>query len=834
MDPKVFEKSGALYLGRTWDAQTTTPTDAPLLYKSGHLTTHAVCVGMTGSGKTGLGICVLEELAMDGVPAIVIDPKGDMGNLLLTFPELSGEDFLPWVSSEEASRKEMSKAELAAQTAATWKAGLASWGQDGARIARLRETIDFALYTPGSTAGRPLALLKSLHAPSAELREDPDLYRDRVGDTVSGLLELAGIKADPVTSREHILLSTILRTAWDQGEDMSLETLVGRVPEPGIRRIGAFDLDMFFPAKDRFALAMQLNNLLASPSFAAWAEGDALDIDTLLWTPDGKPKISILNIAHLSDAERMVLVASIIGELLSWMRRQRGTDELRALFYMDEIFGYLPPTAEPPSKRGLMTLLKQARAFGLGLMLCTQNPADIDYKALSNTGTWFVGRLQTPQDRDRLLKGMASSMDAGGHAMDRATLSDLISNLGKRRFVMQNVHQGYPVLFESRWAMSYMAGPLSRPQILELVAGQSPASLPPSKAEGGVRAQTPMPTQNTTESASPQAVQASTQQALPEGFVREKPVLAPKIQEAYMPVGVAPKPNDLLLWRPMVLGCATGVIDRKRPPVQATLMLSRISFVEDRPVPLQWTQADDCPFDENALVTARPTQGVWQLPAPALSDAQWFSRWEKDLLDYWVNHAGVDTYAAPTLKLQSEENETLDAFRARVKHEAKQAYELALQKTQAKFEKRLVTVQERMERYASVADDKRRDARSRQVSSVASGIGALLGGKKTAMRTVVNQQRMAGRAASAAQRAENQYAAAKEQRDLIDQEYQQERQQLEAQWQHAAQDVQVEKVGPPKSGLRMRYFGLVWVPYYDDGSGPWRRAWVLPSPCAVE
>lgn len=826
MDPNVFEKSGAFYLGREWNAKNETPTDTPLLYKSGHLTTHAVCVGMTGSGKTGLGLCVLEEAAMDGIPAIIIDPKGDMGNLLLTFPELAPENFFPWVSSEEAARKNVSKETLAEQVATQWKNGLAQWGQDGARIARLRQKMDFALYTPGSTAGRPLALLKSLQAPSDALREDTDLYRDRIADTISGLLELAGVKADPVTSREHILLSTILRTAWDQGDDMSLETLVGRVPDPEIGRIGAFDLDMFYPPKDRFALAMQLNNLLASTSFAAWAEGDALDIDALLWSPDGRPRTSILNIAHLSDSERMFLVTSVLGELLSWMRRQRGTDELRAIFYMDEIFGYLPPTAEPPSKRGLMTLLKQARAFGLGLMLCTQNPADIDYKALSNTGTWFVGRLQTPQDRDRLLKGMASSMDAGGHAMDRATLSDLISNLGQRRFVMQNVRQGYPVLFESRWAMSYMAGPLSRPQILELVAQQSSATPPPSKAEGGGTATRPTAPANLEERTQPKPVVS---QELPEGYVAQKPVLPPKIQESYMPVGVAAAPRDTLLWRPMIIGCASATIDRKRPPVQASLSLSRISFVEDRPVPLDWRSADDCPFDEQALVTQRPNDGLWQLPAGAMSDAKWHSTWEKQLIDYWVAHAGVDVFVAPTLKLQPEEGESEAAFRARVAKEAAQRFEDDVQKTRAKFEKRLATLDERIARHQAMAADKRSDARSRQMTTMVSGIGSLLSGRKTGMRTAMNQQRMVSRASAAAQRADDQAAAAAEQRALVEQEYAQEVARLQKTQQQAVQDITTERISPPKSGIRMRYFGLVWVPYYDDGSGALRRAWVVPS-----
>lgn len=822
MDPEIYEKSGYFYLGRGWNSKSQEPTDEPLLYDSRDLCTHAVCVGMTGSGKTGLGIGVLEEAALEGIPALIIDPKGDMGNLLLTFPSLDAESFEPWVSSDEAARRGVSRDELAASVATQWRNGLASWGQGAERITRLRETVDIGLYTPGSTAGRPLALLKSLHAPSKELRQDDDLYRERVADTISGLLELAGVKADPVTSREHILLTTILRTAWDRGEDMSLETLVGRIPDPGIQRIGAFALDAFFPSKDRFALAMQLNNLLASPSFSAWSQGDPLDIDALLWTPDGRPRLSILNIAHLSDAERMFLVTSVLGELISWMRRQRGTENLRALFYMDEVFGYLPPTAQPPSKRGLMTLLKQARAFGLGLMLCTQNPADIDYKALSNAGTWFVGRLQTPQDRDRLLKGMASSMDAGGHAMDRATLSDLISNLGQRRFVMQNVHKGYPVLFETRWVMSYMAGPLSRPQILELVeqkalvAGSSGSS---AGTHGFDEVEAP--------STGPRAEAGG--QTIPDGFVREKPALPPAFEESYMPVGEDPTPGDTLLWRPMIIGCGTGNIDRKRPPVQATLALSRISFVEDRPVPLDWEAADDCPFDERALVTQRPDGGVWELPAPALSDPKRLTGWRNDLITYWAAHVGVESYRAGTLKLQSDEGESEGDFRERVRREAQAQYELDVQKIEVRIHKRLVTINERIQRYELTAESKRADARSRQMDSLVRGVGSLFGGRRGGMTTSMNRSRMASRSREAASRADAQREAAVEQRDLLEQEFNQALSQAEERRDRAANDVETRTITPPKSGIRMRYFGLVWVPYYAEPSGRWRRAWVMPT-----
>lgn len=831
MDPEIYEKSGYFYLGREWNSKSQERTDEPLLYDSRDLTTHAVCVGMTGSGKTGLGIGVLEEAALEGIPAIIIDPKGDMGNLLLTFPALDAESFGPWVSHDEAARRGVSKDELAESVSKQWKKGLASWGQGGERIRRLRETVDIGLYTPGSTAGRPLALLKSLHAPSKELRQDDDLYRERVADTISGLLELAGVKADPVTSREHILLTTILRTAWDRGEDMSLETLVGRIPDPGIQRVGAFALDAFFPSKDRFALAMQLNNLLASPSFAAWSQGDPLDIDALLWTPDGKPRLSILNIAHLSDAERMFLVTSVLGELISWMRRQRGTENLRALFYMDEVFGYLPPTAQPPSKRGLMTLLKQARAFGLGLMLCTQNPADIDYKALSNAGTWFVGRLQTPQDRDRLLKGMASSMDAGGHAMDRATLSDLISNLGQRRFVMQNVHKGYPVLFETRWVMSYMAGPLSRPQILELVEQQAfvTASSTASTASTASSGSASTHGFDDVEGEPTASRTGAESHNIPEGFVREKPALAPAFEESYMPVGEVAKPGDTLLWRPMIIGCGNGVIDRKRPPVQATLSLSRIAFVEDRPVPLDWAAADDSPFDERALVTQRPTDGVWELPAPALNDPKRLTGWRRDLIDYWSANVGVESYRAGALKLQSEEGESEAAFRERVRRGAQAQYEMDVQKIEVRINKRLVTINERIQRYELTAESRRADARSRQMDSVVRGVGSLFGGRRGGMTTSMNRSRMASRSRAAATRADAQRDAAIEQRQLLEQEYTQALSQAEEQRDRAMSDVETRMITPPRTGIRIRYFGLVWVPYYAELSGRWRRAWVVPA-----
>jgi hypothetical protein len=471
---EIFEKLGQFYLGKVADPATQAVTENYLLYDSKDLVTHAVCVGMTGSGKTGLCIGLLEEAAIDGIPALIVDPKGDLGNLALLFPGLRPEDFRPWINEDEAAQRGLSPDDYARDQAGLWKKGLAEWGQDEDRIRALLNAADISIYTPGSNAGLPLSVLKSFAAPPAELIEDTDLFRQRISTTVSGLFGLIGLQADPLQSREHILISNLLEPAWSAGESLDLPALIQRVQSPPLRRVGVFELDAFYPAPERNKLAMMLNNILAAPGFASWLEGDAMDIGELLYTPAGKPRLSILSIAHLSDPERMFFVTLLLNQLLGWMRRQPGTSSLRALFYMDEIFGYFPPVAEPPAKRPLLTLLKQARAYGLGLVLTTQNPVDLDYKGLANTGTWFIGRLQTENDKERLLAGLAG---VGGN-IDLGRVSAQIAALKKRVFLMHNVHEDAPVLLHTRWAMSYLRGPLTRQQIKELMDEKKAAAKP--------------------------------------------------------------------------------------------------------------------------------------------------------------------------------------------------------------------------------------------------------------------------------------------------------------------------------------------------------------------
>src|SRR5690242_1423226 len=509
-----FEKLGVFYLGREYDLRNKKPQEALVLYDSKDLVTHAVCVGMTGSGKTGLCISLLEEAAIDNIPAIIIDPKGDLGNLLLTFPSLKGEDFQPWINEDDARKKGLSSADYAKAQAELWTKGLAGWQQDGARIQRLRDAADVAIYTPGSNAGLPVSILKSFAAPAADVREDAELLRERISTTVTSLLGLLGIEADPIQSREHILLSTILDQAWKKEENLDLAALIQAIQSPPVSKIGVMDIDAFFPSKDRFALAMKLNNLLAAPGFQAWLEGEALDVQQLLYASTGKPRLAIFSIAHLNDAERMFFVTLLLSQMVGWMRAQSGTTSLRAILYMDEIFGYLPPVANPPSKLPLMTLLKQARAFGLGVVLATQNPVDLDYKGLANTGTWFIGRLQTERDKARVLEGLEGIAAGTGQRFDKQAMEQLLAGLDKRIFLLNNVHDDSPETFETRWALSYLRGPLTRAQIKLL--------MDPLKATAVTAAPAAVATAPTPIASAPPKI--------------ERAILPPEISQYYIPV----------------------------------------------------------------------------------------------------------------------------------------------------------------------------------------------------------------------------------------------------------------------------------------------------------
>ena len=478
----MIPEPGDFYMGGVLERESGERTAEPLILPSHHLTTHGVILGMTGSGKTGLGVVLLEEALLSGIPTLVLDPKGDMGNLLLGFPGLTPSEFQPWVDPAEARREGIGVDELAARTADSWKEGLASWGIGPERIKALREAADFNIYTPGSSAGVPLSLIGSLRAPKLDWEIHRETLRDEIEGFVSGLLEMAGVSADPISDPEHILLSNLIEHAWTRGRDLDLPGLIGMVMNPPIRKLGVFVLDEFFPEKKRSQMAMRLNGLVASNSFSSWVEGRPLDVESLLWSDGGRPTASIMHLAHLSDSERQFVVTLLLSQVITWMRQQPGTSELRALIYMDEMFGFAPPTAEPPSKKPILTLFKQARAHGVGLVVATQNPVDLDYKTMSNAGTWMIGRLQTERDKLRVLEGLKSS--AGGD--DISTLDRLIGGLGKRQFVFRSARSADSKLFTSRWAMSFLRGTLTREELGRLREVMPAAD--PQRPEQGVPA----------------------------------------------------------------------------------------------------------------------------------------------------------------------------------------------------------------------------------------------------------------------------------------------------------------------------------------------------------
>ncbi|HSO39626.1 MAG TPA: DUF87 domain-containing protein, partial [Labilithrix sp.] len=638
-----FERLGVFYLGRTRAAG---EDPRPFLYESRDLTTHGVVIGMTGSGKTGLSIALLEEAAIDGIPAIVVDPKGDLGNLLLSFPELRDEDFARWAPPGVDGPREATK----------WREGLAEWGQDAARVQRLRAAVDITLYTPGSRAGRPLSIAGSLAAPPPEMRDDAELVNERVTQVATSLLGLVGITAEPGKSREHVLVSTLLQRAWAAGESLDLAGLVLRIQEPPFERIGVLDVESFFPTKDRFALAVAYNSLLASPGFDAWLDGDPLDIGKLLWTKEGKPRISILSIAHLDDAQRMFFVALLLGQMVSWMRMQPGTPSLRALFFMDEVVGYFPPVAIPPSKPPLLLLLKQARAYGLGIVLATQNPVDLDYKGLSNAGTWLIGRLQTERDKARVIDGLEGAAGAGG--FDRETVDRLLSGLEKRHFYVHDVHAARPVVIESRWTMSYLRGPLTREEIRRL-AGPGPAP-----AAGA---------------APPPAVTAATATAKEPGG--ERPAVPPNVPEVFLPT-TAPRP----LYRAWALGAARVEFTEAKTGLDFAREVLFIAPVSDSAIPLRWEDSKWAGAIGVRDLADQPAAGArfLDVPGPMLAPRS-YAAWSKKLAAWLASTQGVVRWKSEALGTFSAPNEDEGAFRARLAQSAREARDRASEELRAKY-----------------------------------------------------------------------------------------------------------------------------------------------------
>ncbi len=807
-----FEKLGVFYLGRIFDMEQGLTLDELLLYDSKDLTTHAVCVGMTGSGKTGLGISLLEEAAIDGIPALVVDPKGDMGNLLLTFPTLQTSDFSLWIEPEAASRAGLTTDEYAKKTAQTWKRGLAEWGQDPSRIAKFRDSVDIAIYTPGSTAGLPLTILRSFAAPPPALAEDSEALRDRVVSSVSGLLALLGISADPVRSREHILVANILQQAWAEGRSLDIESLIREIQSPPFHNVGVFELESFFPAKERLELAMQLNNLLASPGFADWMEGEPLDIGHLLYTPQGKPRISILSISHLNDTERMSFVTLLLNEIISWMRTQPGTSSLRALLYMDEIFGYFPPTAVPPSKIPMLTLLKQARAFGLGVVLATQNPVDLDYKGLSNAGTWFIGRLQTERDKLRVLEGLEGASQAAGFSLDRIKMDKILASLGHRVFLMHNVHEDEPCIFQTRWALSYLRGPLTRRQIQLLMSPRKEKLIAEKIEEAGL---------------------SPIKEPLKPVKIKHEAVKPPdvpsQINQFYFPMGIVPGEKERLVYRPALLGTSQLHFVSSRAKIDHWKTLNLIAPFSGDNMNIPWEEATLLEGEIPYLEKQPRSNGEFSSVPSVAFRASSYPSWGKNLAHYLYQHQTQNIWECRDFKEFSRIGESEGDFRGRLAHLLREKRDLEVEKLRKRFGPRLSRMQERL-RKAQVRVEREKAQMGQQtmqtaVSVGATLIGAIFGRKTMSTGTIgraTTSMRGVGRISREKQdieRAKREVLVVREKLTDLEEEFQTEIAQLGKEF--LPEDLHLNEIiiHPKKTDIMVKQLALLWMPWKVSQDG---------------
>ncbi len=808
---RMERPAGHLLIGEQIEPESDDRTGNPVLIDSGDLTTHGVIVGMTGSGKTGLGVVLLEEALMAGIPVLAIDPKGDLGNLALTFPELRPADFEPWVDEGAARVENTTVAGLAASTAESWKSGLASWGMDGDDIGRLRTAARPVIYTPGSTAGIPLDVLGRLSVPATD---DPAARQDEIDSTVSGLLGLVGVDSDPLSGREHILMANLIARAWDSGQSLDLPTLLAQMLDPPIRKLGVLELDSFFPPADRQALVMRLNGLLASPSFAAWAQGAPLDISTMLWDGNGDPRAAVVALGHLEESERQFAVTLVLSKLISWMRTQSGTGELRVLVYIDEVMGLAPPVGNPPPKKPILTLLKQARAFGVGLVLATQNPVDLDYKAISNAGTWLIGRLQTEQDKNRLVDGLRT---ADG-STDVAELNATISGLGKRQFLLRTTRSSDMPLLTSRWALSYLAGPLTRQQISALMAGHRADSAPTEE---------PVPSTETAAS-SPSTARPEPAAGLAGDLADDETTVAPNMPDS-VPVRytVAAAP-----WLKSVGGHASG------SRLRATLA-ARVNMLFDETkadlrhheeweaiIPLTGDRLDldaaiAVDFDDRDFTPDPPAGAVYILPPFELSASAVRSA-SADLRDKLKSDETLELWHNPELGLWSRPGEGREEFEQRCRDAADDEADTAAARMRDKLEQKrdrievaLAKAEDRVAELEVQADGRRN---SQLVDIGASVLGGLLGGRSrtrslaSAARRMSSGNRMKASADARLETATNRVAEKVEDLEELEFELQQAVIEIDDEWRVKAEAIESAHIPLERTDTTVEDLMVVWIP----------------------
>jgi hypothetical protein len=830
----MMPSNTAFYLGRLYDSGQGKTLDKPLLYDPADLTTHAFVTGMTGSGKTGLCIALLEEAALNGIPAILVDPKGDLADLLLHFPALLPADFQPWIDVDAARRQGKTPEAAAQETAQRWQAGLAEWGISPDRIAALQQAVEFAVYTPGSDAGQQVSILASLQAPSIPWEGNREVLREKISSTVTALLSLVGLTdIDPMRSREHILLSNIFEAAWSQGKDLDLSELIMQTQTPPFPKLGVFPVESFFPQKDRSDLAMLLNNFLAAPTFQTWLEGQPLDVPSLLFTPGGRPRHSVFYLAHLSDVERMFFVTLLFSAVETWMRTQSGSASLRALLYFDEIAGYLPPVSNPPAKPVMLRLLKQARAFGVGLLLASQNPVDIDYKGLSNAGTWFIGKLQTEQDKQRLLDGLSS---ADG-SLDRAQYDRLISGLSQRIFLLHNVHQTEPVIFQTRWTMNYLAGPLTPAQIPALNKLASNPDFPTPRP--GVSDVSPLPVVAVTltvptvqeiEKVAPTVpgptVSSITRPAVPstasEYFMPNNRTLAQALQAENQsvpdgtPAPEAPEAPEYLYRPALVAQAHVRYLAHKYNLDMEQVRTALVPSLDRRGI-VRWDNFSFSPLDEKQLLANGLPQARFASLEDPLGNAKVLTALQKDCVDWVYRTSQVRLHANEALKVYAGPETTMAAFHDLCSQAAHAGGDAELAKSSASYDAKLEALKTRLANAQREVGQREDDYNQRKMEEIGTGVENVIGlftKSRRRVTTSLTKRRLTEDAKAKADDAKAAVVALQNQLAALDKERQSALQQTGVRWAKLVDNISEIPLTPQLKDVYLELFGVIWLPFY--------------------
>jgi hypothetical protein len=810
---EIEEKRGLFYLGKQYDLAAS-QTGQAFSLDANHLTTHAAILGMTGSGKTGLGITLLEEALLDGVPVIVLDPKGDITNLALTFPDLLPQDLLPWIAPEDAQMRDLTPEAYAEQMALSGRDERTKWNITPERVRQMRDACEICIYTPGSDAGTPVDVLQSLQAPPGEWVGHEEEMRERIQGLVSALLGLAGIEADPVQSREHILLAHLFEYAWKAGQSLDLPALIGQIQRPPIARLGVFELEAFFPEKDRVALAGSLNHLIASPGFEAWRQGEPLDVDSLL-RRNGKPRASIFYVAHLDDAQRMFFATLLLSQVRGWLRRQRGATTLRAILYFDEIFGYCPPYPKnPPSKVPLLTLVKQARAMGLGIVLATQNPVDLDYKGLANIGAWFVGRLRTERDKARVLDGLEGAATESGSwdASRRDELSQLVGNLPPRVFVLSDVRDDHPIVFKSRQAMSYLRGPLTREEIRQLSPRipPSPSDTPAPQALGGI---------------------AGTLGQV----ASQLPTLPPDVRQYFMPVTATSEravrrweeqnaqtvlvESKQLIYVPHLLGIATVRFSDRRLAVPYQQTVTRLVPVPADRTSADWGAAGDAAVDRGTVAMQPPENAQYaELPRGDLTPRT-LAAFERDFAGYVYREVTVSVTVHPQLKSAGAPNERPHEFRARAESEVRVKRDAEIAQVKSKYQREMARVDKQLHKEERELEQDKAELAGRkreETWGIAESVFNFIAGRRQnyAVTYAARRRRLTQKTESDVQESEDSIADLQDMLDQLHGALDDEVNEINQRWASVFDSAQQVTLKARKSDITVDVFGLAWAPFW--------------------